>query len=212
MLFERDTWQEWQRFLHAREGKKRFVDVGASGGFFSAIFAQTASGPDEAVLSIELDPPSFAVLQEVREVNAGECCRWFVDPRGVSDAPGRLMLEQSGYGAALRPNGQGRSMEVDTLEAICRAHAMEPDLLKVDIEGMEYELFMGSEDFLRHYRPTIHLELHPALIAARDKDPSDILAVLGRLGYHDTFSGKPIGDWRRMVERERLHLYLSCQR
>jgi hypothetical protein len=37
-----------------------------------------------------------------------------------------------------------------TLEAIRGDHCIEPDLLKVDIEGIEYEFFTSGENFLRN--------------------------------------------------------------
>jgi len=210
MLFERGSSREWKTFLRIRRGKKRFVDVGASGGFFSALFALTSEGTDSALLSVEIDPPSRAILDEVRALNGCEGCAWSIDQRGVSDGPGCLTFTESGYGAALATGGDGRPMDVETLETICRQHGMAPDLLKVDVEGMEYELITSSEDFLRRTRPAIHLELHSQMISARGKDPSEIFEVLARLGYRNFLSGR-IADASRIAKQgERSHFFLTC--
>ncbi len=58
-----------------------------------------------------------------------------------------------------------------------------PDLLKCDIEGYEYETFLGAESFLREHKPRIHLELHNQILKNRGKDPTDLIRMFNSLGY-----------------------------
>jgi hypothetical protein len=58
------------------------------------------------------------------------------------------------------------------------------DLLKVDIEGFEFEALLGSSQVFeqRHVR-ALALELHPTLLAGRGKRAEDITEMLERCGY-----------------------------
>jgi FkbM family methyltransferase len=39
-----------------------------------------------------------------------------------------------------------------------------PDILKIDVEGAEYQVLMGATDIIRRYRPRIYLEAHSAAL------------------------------------------------
>lgn len=63
------------------------------------------------------------------------------------------------------------------------------DLMKVDIEGFEYEALLGApEVFQRHRVAALALELHPTRLASRHKDATDIATMLERCGYKLTTS------------------------
>ena len=58
------------------------------------------------------------------------------------------------------------------------------DLLKVDIEGHEYEAILGSPAlFEKHRVRVLALELHPGILRSRGKDSQDIDRFLQKCGY-----------------------------
>ena len=48
---------------------------------------------------------------------------------------------------------------------------MEPpvDFIKVDVEGYELEVVKGAQRLIRSCRPTLFVEVHPAIIACQDR-------------------------------------------
>jgi hypothetical protein len=59
-----------------------------------------------------------------------------------------------------------------------------PGLLKVDIEGYEYEAILGSQEVFRSGKiRAIALELHPGAIRKRGLDPEAIPTFLECCGY-----------------------------
>jgi len=64
-------------------------------------------------------------------------------------------------------------------------HSVETrDLLKVDIEGYEYEAILGScELFTNHRVKIIALEMHPQSLAKRNLSPDKITGFLNSCGY-----------------------------
>jgi hypothetical protein len=58
------------------------------------------------------------------------------------------------------------------------------DLMKVDIEGFEYEALLGSRSVFEEKRVRVlALELHPTILAARGKEVRDIVTMIEDAGY-----------------------------
>jgi FkbM family methyltransferase len=201
-----ENW-EWKDFLNTAQGCCSLVDVGASAGFFSALFAATR-GTSSRILSIECDRTTLPVLEEVRTLNRKPHTEWVIDGRGVSDTRAFLGVVSTGYGAAVadqwsrplacsaaRSNGfvpEEYAVQCDRLSNICRGYKFAPDLLKIDVESYEYEVILSSEKMISQYKPQIHLELHLDLLRQRRKDPKDIMRSLERIGYRSTGSNAPL--------------------
>ena len=214
---------EWRSFLELADGCRSLVDVGASGGFFSALFVANRTGPAR-VLSIEPDPPSQVVLANVRDRNLRADAEWHIDARAVGK-PASVEFVSSGYGVArsLSPasdastertaakNGRPFARVVVAcapLQNICQEHEIVPDLLKIDIEGMEWELVQSSLDWLSTLRPRIHLEVHPQFIRRQNGDPLLLLKDLAKIGYRP-LDGKPwAGIYKQATEDSNFHLDL----
>lgn len=220
MAFEAD---EWRSFLKLADGCRALVDVGASGGFFSALFVASRHEPVQ-VLSIEPDPPSRVVLANVRDRNTRTDAEWLIDGRAVG-LPAKAEFVSSGYGVArsLSPAGDagtartaaknGRpftrvEVECAPLQNICHEQGVVPDLLKIDIEGMEWDLVQSSLDWLAARRPRIHLEVHPLFMRRQHRDPDLLLKALKKIGYQ-SLDGTPWASlFKRANSDEIFHLNL----
>jgi FkbM family methyltransferase len=59
-----------------------------------------------------------------------------------------------------------------------------PDLVKIDVEGAEFQVLKGAERSLRHYRPMILCELFPTqLRRVSGVDGAELLALVESWGY-----------------------------
>ena len=185
MAFESPGHTEGRNFLKLAAGCSRFVDLGASGGVFSALFAATR--PTCHILSVEPDPPSFNALRSTRDKNLGPGISWDCDDRGVATSKGTTRVHLTGYGLGVIPvEGSEASpfeMRTTTLEALCTEWNITPDLIKFDVESMEYEIITQSADYLRKLRPRLHLELHTPMIRSRGLEEADVLTLLYDIGY-----------------------------
>jgi FkbM family methyltransferase len=189
---------EWRSFLKSARGCYNLIDLGASGGFFSALFSLTRSSPAR-VLSVEFDTRTLPVLEETRLLNANTEVEWIIDDRGVTDTPGPLGVVSTGYGASIaddwavelaRAAAKSNQMPLEhyiadgeQLSDICASHCFIPDLVKIDIEGYEYEVILSSLDFLRDHKPRLHLELHLELLKERQKNVQELYRCLRGIGY-----------------------------
>lgn len=64
-----------------------------------------------------------------------------------------------------------------TLDEIAETMNLAPDVLKIDVEGAEMEVFRGGEKLLRRARPTIFLSTHSPALRTR------CLEFLRGIGY-----------------------------
>jgi FkbM family methyltransferase len=190
--------RELDEFLELSTGCRSLIDVGASGGFFSVLFAVSRSDPCR-VLSIEPDPKAHRVLADVRSKNPRYNVDWRLDGRGVMGAAQVVRFVSSGYGAepvgrrAIRNAGfcaTANNLQVSiedipcaTLEQIASDNGVTPDIIKIDIESYEFELIGSSFTFLSRTKPRIMLELHVSAMAERGLDPRIPLGELASIGY-----------------------------
>jgi FkbM family methyltransferase len=138
------------------------VDAGANIGMATLYFARTF--PKAKVIAIEPEPSNFALLQRncagLENVTLIEGALW--------PTPGTLIIEDedaekwgmSVTEASSMPGRAGSISAITIPEILKRFAISEIDLLKLDIEGSERDLFLGSpQDWLGRVA-MISIELH----------------------------------------------------
>ena len=156
------------------------VDVGANVGAITFALAR-AVGPTGHVFALEPGPPIVARLRQ----NCAHNPRWtsvvHVEALGLSDRPGVLYWsedgENRGNGGLLHQSGQ--QVPVVTFDTWW-ASQNQPrlDFIKIDVEGMEYEVLRGAQQAFRQHRPIIYFETLTAFAAVRG---FDIFRAIGTL-------------------------------
>ncbi len=149
------------RFLetHDTRGWKCF-DVGANVGAVALALARYA-GPEGKVYAVEPGPPTLQRLRENFALNPALGLRTEILGCGVSDQPGELWWteEPDNPGNALLADHGTHKIPVTTLDAIVEERAItDLDFLKIDVEGMEYQVLRGAAKTLRRFCPAIYLE------------------------------------------------------
>jgi FkbM family methyltransferase len=180
-----------------------FVDVGANEGFFS-VLASRLVGTTGRVVSIE--PQSR--LQNVLQMNllANGASNVLVLQRLISDEDGiaRLWLSPD-----MNPGSSGLFLNTryptryEMVPQVTLVHLIESlrldkiKLLKIDIEGYEYEAILGSRSlFEQTVIDYVALELHPTLLKRRGKSQDEVLRFLAESGY------KTIDGYSNLVLRK----------
>lgn len=139
--------------------KLEFWDVGAAFGVFSLLAAR--SRPDARVTSLEPYRP--------RNI----CCRLntFNEPN--------ITLLKAFLGDKV---GDG----FHTLASLEKLRGAPPSVIKMDIEGGEFEALMPSLDWLRERKPIMFIEFHEGIMRRSKKDPDALLEALKGIGYKIT--------------------------
>ncbi len=147
------------------------VDVGANLGDFTLVAAK-AVGPRGKVVAFEPDPQNFGWLtksvdrngfknieirQEALSANEGTAPFFLSDVSGWHTLKaGQIPL--SGERAPITV--QTRPLDTLALDRL--------DVVKIDVEGAEYEVLSGAERHLTQFRPLLFVDLHASMGANVD--------------------------------------------
>lgn len=174
------------------------VDVGANEGYFSMLAASIV-GPAGRVLAIEPQPRMADSIRTHIALNDAANVEFV--PLALSDSDGSQMLYvspslnsgSSGFTRTTWYPLRQTKVQVSTLGRVLSQCTVETvDLLKVDVEGHEYEVILGAKEVFAAARVRyIALELHPTILRQRGLDAAEITAFLEQCGYRPDprFSG-----------------------
>lgn len=156
-----------------------FLDVGAHVGKYSIALSKIV-GPHGLVAAIEPHPENFRVLKQNIKLNDlknvvpynlaawnEECTLTFF----AGDSSAAFSAEKYNY---------RRSMIVQAipLDAIVRKlNCNRVDLVKIDVEGAEYEVLLGLENTLRNFSPNVIVEVWK-------KNADKVATFFNNLGYN----------------------------
>ncbi|WP_145032218.1 FkbM family methyltransferase [Caulifigura coniformis] len=167
-----------------------FVDLGANEGYFTIIAAKRV-GPSGEVVCIEPQTRLQGVLH--RNITSNGLRNVLVVQRAISDSDGLATLAlspdvntgSSGLLRATRYSGEEQVVLQSTLKNLFGALRINKvRLIKIDVEGFEYEAILGSKDvFISGVVEHIALELHDDMLERRGRSSADIVQFLETCGY-----------------------------
>ncbi|MGI9456425.1 MAG: FkbM family methyltransferase [Aeoliella sp.] len=167
----------FQRLLKAGDV---VLDIGAHVGYFTLLAARLV-GSSGKVFAFEPLPLNLAYLN--RHVLANRLTNVEVLPVAVGRNAGQLSFDSAGGTGRGRLGDDGRTgelqVEVVSLDDMHdQGRLPGPNLIKMDVEGVEVEALHGASRLLAQYRPNILLSVHGEA-AKRESE-----TFLRQLGYH----------------------------
>lgn len=178
-----------------------FADVGAHFGYFSLLAARLVGAAGQ-VLAFEASRATYAVLAanvaSVPTVRARQCA--------VSDAPGTLAfyefptnyneynsltIEQFAQESWFKDEPPTKiEVPAVTLDDCFPATATPPHVIKIDVEGAEFQVISGATALLRRAAPLVVLEyLEPRRHNAAHRQAAALLAELGYQSHRISSEG-----------------------
>ncbi|MFN8625560.1 MAG: FkbM family methyltransferase [Candidatus Binatia bacterium] len=162
-------------------------DIGGHIGTYTLV-ALNGIGPSGRVIAYEPHAFTRRYLEQHVRWNGGEdrtlirraCCgavrgraAFYCLPERTEGMSGLVPVE--GFSQVL-VDVTTLDQEVSILEAI-------PTVIKIDVEGAEWEVLRGAESTLRKYHPRLALSLHPHALESVGASGGDVLGWLVQLGY-----------------------------
>lgn len=84
-----------------------------------------------------------------------------------------------------------------TLDAFCQKNGLEPEIIKIDVEGSEIGVLQGAREILAKQRPTIFLSVHPTALGLLGFSPDELPHLIHELGYDcRDIEGHPVVRFR----------------
>lgn len=146
-------WIERLQNENAGRGQIKFLDIGAYIGYFSLLAANLGA----QVLAIEPNPKCFELLDRSLKENQLEI---MFRPEAISNTRGAFTLntqavQNKGESFLVLPNEAGGPMvQVDRLKNVL-SPLWQPDIIKVDIEGEEWNAIQGSPEIFENAKVVI---------------------------------------------------------
>ncbi|GAB3174225.1 FkbM family methyltransferase [Telluribacter humicola] len=150
-----------------------FVDVGANIGLYSVLFSKLASKGNRKVLSIEPNPEAYKYLEINLKYNKDtHLTNNYIYKGIVTNKEGKYILnhikglsEFSSTKEISHPgvlNKEINKIDVfgETLDNLITLHALRPGLIKIDVEGEEYNVLLGAIKTIQLYRPIVMIEIN----------------------------------------------------
>ena len=145
---------EWakQELIHA---KGAIIDVGANQGVTSVIYANIARSFAGHVIAVEPHTKNAdliianAALNNIDTIAVIRCA--------VSDQAGTITIADHSNASRINDGSRGIVVSINRIDQIVQEPVA---LLKIDVEGMDFQALTGAEKIIRDCRPLIDLECH----------------------------------------------------
>ena len=162
-------------------------DIGAHIGTYSMLAAGQVEPPGR-VIAYEPHARTREYLhQHLRWNRGGEhvlvrevCCGAALGSADFYCLPGEV---EGTNGLVPVPGFERRSAEVTTVDEESQRLGCVPTIIKIDVEGAEWDVLKGAVGVLSRNPPVLLLSLHPQALAQQGHSPEAILHWLREYGY-----------------------------
>ena len=164
-----------------------FIDVGANIGYFTVSIGKKLSekGP---IIAIEPEPINFRILKRNVKINNLTA---ILEDAALSTEEGYadlLLNEENKGGHSLFSHDpslyEGKiQVKTTTLNNIVKKYnPPEPILVKIDVEGYEYNIFKAGDKLLEK-KCVMIVEFSPPFMRILDQNPKGLLELVSKFGY-----------------------------
>lgn len=162
------------------------VDIGAFIGDHTLHYANCV-GPTGSVIAMEPNPVAFECLAHNMAAHKHVTCLNV----GASDGEhlsGYVSSANAGAGYAIGDNGDMHMIRLDDLGLTSC------DFIKLDCEGFEVRAIDGAFNTIRHFRPTMMIEVNEGALNRQGLSSKDLFDVLEMHGYDycNIYEGQPM--------------------
>jgi FkbM family methyltransferase len=160
--------QEYAAFKRAVSPGMVALDVGANVGAYSMLLGQWV-GPTGRVFAFEPAPSAFhGLVRHLRLNDLSGVVRAVHAAAGDRETQAEfLIMGTAGEGRLAAPaDGDGARVNVPvvTIDAFCAREGIDPDFIKIDVEGWELAVLRGARETIRRRGRALALfvEMHPS--------------------------------------------------
>jgi FkbM family methyltransferase len=169
-------------------------DVGGDQGIYTLFFASRV-GDKGTVVTFEPNPESHRRI--VANVELNQFRNVDVRPIGLGAGKGKLTFvfpegepargsADAGIQAQILQEKNPRTIEIEVNsldDEVAASRLPQPDLVKIDVEGLEMDVLRGMKETIRKRRPNLFIEVHGADTQSKDDNARQVVKFLLDAGY-----------------------------
>lgn len=160
-IYERNSIRHLLKIIRNKIGNRFvFIDVGANIGFYSLTIARACKDFEYQIHCFEPNPFTHSLLNE--NIKKNRVNNIILNRMGLSDreATATLTYNQQNLGTAntftTNATGIQDQIQLQTLDKYCNEKGIKKvDIIKVDIEGGEFDFLKGAKDILYKSRTVL---------------------------------------------------------
>lgn len=191
-IFDKGVFEEemLDAFMSHLKPGMTFVDIGANIGQHT-LFVSRIVGPSGNVISFEPIPRLYEQIKKSVEANAMTNVNLINAGCGAQEETKTLYLNKANIGgSSVIAPAIDEKVETVTIHIIKTEDILLPytkiDLIKIDVEGYEYQALLGLEKIIARDKPTLFVEYTPTFYKRTKKeDMHDGLLLLALLQKHN---------------------------
>lgn len=170
------------------------IDIGANIGIYTDFFLKY-SDPKSKILAYEADIKNFEILKKkYKNIKRVKCVNKIVSNKnGISFLKKNLSNPTAHYMGA-----GGKKMKTIKLDNLLKKEKKRISLVKIDVEGAEALVIMGSQKIISKYKPAIYMEYSEERIKRYKK--FNIINFLKKKGYK--FYIKESGNFTNITSKK----------
>ena len=159
------------------------IDVGANVGFFSRRFARWVREGGR-VLAIEPAPDNYRALERAM-ARGNTATRVEVIQAVATESPGTRYLELNPYHPGDHKIGdEGLEVAAVTVDGLMAERSWPPvSLIKLDVQGAEYQVLSGSRETIQRFHPVLFMEVDDEALRRLGSSAEEVLTLTTDQGY-----------------------------
>lgn len=169
--------KELSNFIELSKDKKTLLDIGSQFGSFSYFFL--GNSPDKTSYAIDGGLNPYLITTQVKFLNNLSNFHPFNFLIGNKNEIVKCHSEDL-QSLALSGTDSRMMFSIDMLTQLLN---FIPDVIKIDIEGSEYEALLGAYNTIMENRPIIFIEIHPRFLQYYGNNVVDIANFVKQINY-----------------------------
>ncbi len=197
----------WTKYLKHLNKSKVVFDIGANIGLYSLMAGKFRK--DIKIFSFEPEPISYDRL--IKNIQRNKIDNITPFQLAIGDIKKTAKLKITGNKAGctqhhISKKNKGINIEMNSIDNLIKSEKITiPDLIKIDVEGYEFNVLLGMKQILKNYKPIIFIEIHPKKILDYGKTKEDIDNLLNKYGYKKTIIHSSHKDHKYSPHRQ-IHI------
>ena len=173
---------EMANFISMTKDRKCLLDIGSQFGSFSLSFI--GDSKEKRSYAFDGGMHAYMVMLQTKFKNNLTNLYPFNFLIGDKNEPVYCYSEELQTLALVVKDATKDIRQMFEVDLICEMFEIQPDTMKIDIEGCEYKALTGSVETIEKYKPIIFIEVHPTFIEHYDTKITDIVDFVEKLDYN----------------------------